>query len=93
MNDLRGISLFPTETGGLDKGESGHSQEGASHGDKGNPNSNSEAKQPMRARSYYIHPSIRGHWMLRFMSRSLDQEVSLKRDPLCLSLQASLVLI
>ncbi|GFX28513.1 uncharacterized protein TNCV_1153221 [Trichonephila clavipes] len=38
------------------------------------------------------HPSIRDHWALRFMSRCPDQAVSLKRDPQCLSPQASLVL-
>ncbi|GFT23391.1 transposase [Trichonephila clavipes] len=47
----------------------------------------------MRARAYCAHPSIRDHWALRCMSRCPDQVVSLKRDPQCLSPQASLVLI
>ncbi|GFV57753.1 uncharacterized protein TNCV_4463511 [Trichonephila clavipes] len=49
--------------------------------------------QPMKARAYCPHPSIRDHWMLRCMSRYSDQVVSLKRDPQRLSPQASLVLI
>ncbi|GFX95542.1 hypothetical protein TNCV_4825571 [Trichonephila clavipes] len=49
--------------------------------------SNSVAQQPMRARAYCAHPSIRDHWALRCMSRCLDQVVSLKRDPQCLSPQ------
>ncbi|GFW36123.1 hypothetical protein TNCV_4929861 [Trichonephila clavipes] len=44
------------------------------------------AQQPMRARAYCAHPSIRGHWALRSISRCPDQVVSL-----CLSPQASLV--
>ncbi|GFT29630.1 uncharacterized protein TNCV_4890721 [Trichonephila clavipes] len=51
------------------------------------------AQQPMRARAYCAHPSIRDHWVLRCMSRCDDQVVSLKRDPQSLSPQASLVLI
>ncbi|GFV54371.1 hypothetical protein TNCV_4517681 [Trichonephila clavipes] len=47
----------------------------------------------MRARAYCAHPSIRGHWTLRCMSRCPDQVVSLKRGPQCISSQASLVLI
>ncbi|GFV77461.1 uncharacterized protein TNCV_1069901 [Trichonephila clavipes] len=47
----------------------------------------------MRARAYCAHPSIRDIWALRYMSRCLDQVVSLKRDPQCLSPQESLVLI
>ncbi|GFV70548.1 hypothetical protein TNCV_4957971 [Trichonephila clavipes] len=39
----------------------------------------------MRARDYCAHPDIRDHWALRCMSRFLDQVVSLKRDPQCLS--------
>ncbi|GFX04308.1 uncharacterized protein TNCV_3974561 [Trichonephila clavipes] len=53
--------------------------------------SNSVTQQPMRA--YCAHPSIRDHWALRYMSRCPDQVASLKRDPQCLSPQASLVLI
>ncbi|GFV81331.1 integrase catalytic domain-containing protein [Trichonephila clavipes] len=45
----------------------------------------------MRARTYYAHPSIRDHWVLRCMSRCPDQVVSLKRDPQCLSPRTSLV--
>ncbi|GFY06161.1 uncharacterized protein TNCV_3108401 [Trichonephila clavipes] len=45
----------------------------------------------MRARVYGAHPSIRDHWTLRCKSRCPDQVVSLKRDPQCLSPQASLV--
>ncbi|GFW42039.1 hypothetical protein TNCV_1904971 [Trichonephila clavipes] len=47
----------------------------------------------MRARANCTHPSIRDHWELRCMSRCPDHMVSLKRDPQCLSHQASLVLI
>ncbi|GFV10991.1 hypothetical protein TNCV_2383091 [Trichonephila clavipes] len=47
----------------------------------------------MRDRAYCAHPSIRDHWALRCMSRYPDQVVSLKRDPQCLSPQASLILI
>ncbi|GFY10182.1 hypothetical protein TNCV_2628611 [Trichonephila clavipes] len=47
----------------------------------------------MVARAYCAHPSIRDHCALKGMSRYLDQVVSLKRDPQCLSPQASLVLI
>ncbi|GFS57202.1 uncharacterized protein TNCV_491191 [Trichonephila clavipes] len=56
-------------------------------------NSNSVAQQPMRAGAYYAHPSICDHWTLRYMSRCLDQVVSLTRDPQCLSPQVSMVLI
>ncbi|GFU09130.1 hypothetical protein TNCV_1319681 [Trichonephila clavipes] len=45
----------------------------------------------MRTRAYCAHPSIRDHWVLRCMSRCPDQLVSLKRDPQCLSPQASLI--
>ncbi|GFV56513.1 hypothetical protein TNCV_2276511 [Trichonephila clavipes] len=45
------------------------------------------AQQPMRARAYCAHPSIRDHWTLRCMSRYLDQVVSLKRDSQSLSPQ------
>ncbi|GFW93992.1 x-linked retinitis pigmentosa GTPase regulator-interacting protein 1 [Trichonephila clavipes] len=48
------------------------------------------AQQPMRVRVYCAHPSICDHWVLRGMSRCPDQMVSLKRDPKCLSPQASL---
>ncbi|GFT95942.1 transposable element Tcb1 transposase [Trichonephila clavipes] len=51
------------------------------------------AQQPMRARVHCVHPSTRDHWSLRYKSRCPDQVVSLKRDPQCLSPQASLVLI
>ncbi|GFW28288.1 hypothetical protein TNCV_4639551 [Trichonephila clavipes] len=44
----------------------------------------------MRVRAYCAHPSIRDHWALKCMSRCLDQVVSLKRDPQCLSPQTSL---
>ncbi|GFX20509.1 piggyBac transposable element-derived protein 4 [Trichonephila clavipes] len=44
----------------------------------------------MRARADCNPPSIRDHWALRCMSRCLDQVVSLKRDPQCLSPQARL---
>ncbi|GFW33723.1 hypothetical protein TNCV_4051721 [Trichonephila clavipes] len=37
-------------------------------------------QQPMRARAYCVHPSIRDHWTLRYMSRCPDQVVSLKQD-------------
>ncbi|GFT47550.1 hypothetical protein TNCV_3750661 [Trichonephila clavipes] len=47
----------------------------------------------MRARAYCAHPSIRDNWALRCKSRCLDQVVNLKREPQCLSPQASLVLI
>ncbi|GFX38241.1 gamma-aminobutyric acid type B receptor subunit 1 [Trichonephila clavipes] len=47
----------------------------------------------MRARAYCAHPSIRDHWVMRCRSRCPDQMVCLKRDPQCLSPQASLVLI
>ncbi|GFY33328.1 hypothetical protein TNCV_1897801 [Trichonephila clavipes] len=47
----------------------------------------------MRARAYCAHPSIRDRWALRCMSRFPDQVVSLKRDPQCLSPQASLILV
>ncbi|GFV09912.1 hypothetical protein TNCV_2318421 [Trichonephila clavipes] len=50
------------------------------------------AQQSMRARACCAHPSIRDHWVLRCMSRYSDQVVSHKRDPQCLSPQASLVL-
>ncbi|GFW08748.1 hypothetical protein TNCV_4299211 [Trichonephila clavipes] len=43
----------------------------------------------MRARTYCAQPSIRDHWALRCMSRCPDQVVSLKRDPQCLSPQAT----
>ncbi|GFW93701.1 uncharacterized protein TNCV_4542281 [Trichonephila clavipes] len=56
-------------------------------------NSNSVAQQPMRAKAYCAHPSIRDHMALRCMSRCPDQVVSQKRDPQCLSPQTSLVLI
>ncbi|GFT93369.1 uncharacterized protein TNCV_337351 [Trichonephila clavipes] len=47
----------------------------------------------MRAKVHFAHPSIRDHWVLKCLSRCLDQMVSLKRDPQCLSPQASLLLI
>ncbi|GFV47866.1 uncharacterized protein TNCV_3414831 [Trichonephila clavipes] len=47
----------------------------------------------MGARAYCAHPSTRDLWALRCMSRCPDQVVSLKRDPQCLSPQASLLLI
>ncbi|GFU94866.1 hypothetical protein TNCV_820891 [Trichonephila clavipes] len=47
----------------------------------------------MRAKAYCAHPSTHDHWTLRCMSRCPNQIVSLKRDPQCLSPQASLVLI
>ncbi|GFU61832.1 uncharacterized protein TNCV_4564771 [Trichonephila clavipes] len=56
-------------------------------------NSNSVAQQPMRARVYWAHSSIRDHWALRCMSRCSDQVVRLTRDPQCLNLQESLVLV
>ncbi|GFW55933.1 uncharacterized protein TNCV_4390741 [Trichonephila clavipes] len=49
------------------------------------------AQQPMRANGYCAHQSIRDYWALRSLSRCPDQVVSLKRDPQCLSPQASLV--
>ncbi|GFX80176.1 uncharacterized protein TNCV_2108201 [Trichonephila clavipes] len=55
--------------------------------------SNLVAQQPMRARAYCAHPSMREHWALRCMSGCPDQVVSLKRDPQCLSPQVGLVLI
>ncbi|GFW34209.1 hypothetical protein TNCV_384251 [Trichonephila clavipes] len=45
----------------------------------------------MRARAYCAHPRIRDHWVIRCMSRSPDQVLSLRRDPQFLSPQASLV--
>ncbi|GFU54310.1 hypothetical protein TNCV_576861 [Trichonephila clavipes] len=50
-------------------------------------------QQPMRAKAYCAHLSIRDHWALRCMSTCPDQVVSLKRNPQCFSTQASLVLI
>ncbi|GFT79423.1 hypothetical protein TNCV_604341 [Trichonephila clavipes] len=47
----------------------------------------------MRANAYCAHHSIRDRWALWCISRCLDQVVSLKQDPQCLSPQASLVLI
>ncbi|GFV50063.1 DUF4817 domain-containing protein [Trichonephila clavipes] len=47
----------------------------------------------MRARVLCAHPSIRDHWVLRHMSISPDQVVSLKGDPHYLSPYASLVLL
>ncbi|GFT17549.1 hypothetical protein TNCV_4807861 [Trichonephila clavipes] len=47
----------------------------------------------MRARVYHVYPSTCDHWVLRCMSKCPHQVVSLKRDPQCLSPQASLVLI
>ncbi|GFU73642.1 hypothetical protein TNCV_3969571 [Trichonephila clavipes] len=47
----------------------------------------------MRTRAYCAYNSIRDHWEQRCLNRCPDQVVSLKRDPQCLSLQASLVLI
>ncbi|GFU67671.1 hypothetical protein TNCV_1644201 [Trichonephila clavipes] len=35
--------------------------------------------QPLRARAYCAHPSLRDHWALRCMSRCPDQVVSLKQ--------------
>ncbi|GFW78627.1 uncharacterized protein TNCV_4260501 [Trichonephila clavipes] len=55
--------------------------------------SNSVAQQLIRARAHCAHPRKRDHWALRCMNRCPDQVVSLKRDPQCLSPQASLVLI
>ncbi|GFY15127.1 hypothetical protein TNCV_1569421 [Trichonephila clavipes] len=43
----------------------------------------------MRARAYYVYPSMRDHWALRSMSRNPDQVVSLKQDHQCLSPQES----
>ncbi|GFX03414.1 uncharacterized protein TNCV_4634261 [Trichonephila clavipes] len=43
----------------------------------------------MRARAYCAHPSIRDHWGQRCMSRCPDQVISQKRNPQCLSPQAS----
>ncbi|PRD27301.1 UNVERIFIED_CONTAM: hypothetical protein NCL1_35732 [Trichonephila clavipes] len=40
-----------------------------------------------KGRAYCAHPSIRDHWALRCMNRSLDKVVSLKRDFQCLSPQ------
>ncbi|GFV75078.1 uncharacterized protein TNCV_4121961 [Trichonephila clavipes] len=37
----------------------------------------------MRTRAYCAHPSIRDHWVLRYMSRCPDQVVSLKQDLQC----------
>ncbi|GFU34861.1 hypothetical protein TNCV_2991821 [Trichonephila clavipes] len=51
------------------------------------------AQQPIRATTYCAHPSICDHRALRCISRTPDQVVSLKRDPQCLSHQASLILI
>ncbi|GFV90867.1 hypothetical protein TNCV_2324361 [Trichonephila clavipes] len=51
------------------------------------------AQQFMRARAFCAHPSIRDHWALRCISRCPDQEISLKRDPLCLSPQANLIIL
>ncbi|GFX07631.1 hypothetical protein TNCV_4159011 [Trichonephila clavipes] len=45
------------------------------------------------ARAYSAHPSIHDHGTLRRISRCPDKLVSLKRDPQCISPQASLVLI
>ncbi|GFX91153.1 hypothetical protein TNCV_1245681 [Trichonephila clavipes] len=56
-------------------------------------NSNSVAQQPIRAKTYCAHLSVRNQWALRCLIRCHDQVVSLKRDPKCFSLQASLVLI
>ncbi|GFY27334.1 uncharacterized protein TNCV_2069541 [Trichonephila clavipes] len=53
------------------------------------PNTNSVAQQPMRVRAYCAHPSICDHWVLKCMSRCPEQVVSRKRDPQCLSPQAS----
>ncbi|GFY33955.1 hypothetical protein TNCV_4596631 [Trichonephila clavipes] len=47
----------------------------------GLPQPNSVAQQPMKARAYCVHPSIRDHWALRCMSRCPKQVVSLKTDP------------
>ncbi|GFV36524.1 hypothetical protein TNCV_2260431 [Trichonephila clavipes] len=47
----------------------------------------------MKVRAYCVHPNTRDHWALRFLSRYLDQVVRLKREPQCLSSQASLVII
>ncbi|GFU50315.1 HTH_Tnp_Tc3_2 domain-containing protein [Trichonephila clavipes] len=46
-----------------------------------NSDSNSVVQQPMRARAYCAHPSIRDHWALRCMNICTDQVVSLQRDP------------
>ncbi|GFY02469.1 hypothetical protein TNCV_3503501 [Trichonephila clavipes] len=56
-------------------------------------NSNSVAQQPMRARTYCAHPSIRDHWALRCMSRCTDSGGQFEARPQCLSSQRSLVLI
>ncbi|GFU16810.1 alpha-catulin [Trichonephila clavipes] len=44
-------------------------------------------QQPMRAKAYCAHLSIRGHWALRRMSRCPDHVVSLKQKPQCLVLK------
>ncbi|GFT52823.1 hypothetical protein TNCV_206481 [Trichonephila clavipes] len=47
----------------------------------------------MRTRDYCAHPSIRGRWAMRCLSRCPDKVFSMKRDPQCLSPQAILALI
>ncbi|GFX97800.1 hypothetical protein TNCV_456791 [Trichonephila clavipes] len=47
----------------------------------------------MRAWNYYAHHNLRDHWALRYMNRSPDLVLCLKRDLQCLRPQASLVLI
>ncbi|GFV62497.1 uncharacterized protein TNCV_630761 [Trichonephila clavipes] len=47
----------------------------------------------MRVRTYCAHLSIHDHCALRGMNRCPEQEVGLKRDPQCLTPQASLELI
>ncbi|GFW30525.1 hypothetical protein TNCV_454631 [Trichonephila clavipes] len=37
------------------------------------PELNSVAQQPMKAKAYCVHLSIRDHWALRCMSRCPDQ--------------------
>ncbi|GFW45076.1 hypothetical protein TNCV_4513901 [Trichonephila clavipes] len=48
------------------------------------------AQQPMRAWEYFALPSIHDLRVQRCMGRCSDQMASLKRDPQCLSPQASL---
>ncbi|GFV91433.1 uncharacterized protein TNCV_899501 [Trichonephila clavipes] len=56
-------------------------------------NPHSVVQQPVGARAYCAHHSIRDHLALRCMSRCPDQVVSLKRDPQCLSPRESVILI
>ncbi|GFT43756.1 hypothetical protein TNCV_4464281 [Trichonephila clavipes] len=53
-----------------------------------NHNAAKMVQQPVRAKTYCAHPSIRDHWALRYMSRCPDNQSQGRTQ--CLSPQASL---